>query len=65
MTGFHEGKAVWADRRLLHVELTDGRVVPTPLAWYPELKNAVIKELQAYRFICDGTGIEWPNLDYH
>lgn len=22
-------------------------------------------QLTAYRFICRGTGIEWPELDYH
>ena len=65
MTGFPAGKKVWADSRLLHVELLDGRVISTPLSWYPELVNAAIKDLSNYRLICDGTGIEWPGLDYH
>lgn len=65
MSGFPTGKEVWADTRLLHVELTDGRVISTPLAWYPELAAAAIKDLLNYRFICDGSGIEWPSLDYH
>lgn len=65
MNGSPVGKLAWADSRLLHVELADGRVISTPLAWYSELANATIKDLTNYRFICDGTGVEWPSLDYH
>ena len=60
-----KGKAVHVDERYLHVELKDGRVIPTPMNWYPELKNATLAQLADYRFICRGTGIEWPELDYH
>lgn len=59
------GKSVHLDDRYLHVELADGRVISTPLGWYPELENASISEFRNYRFICDGTGIEWEALDYH
>jgi hypothetical protein len=59
------GKAVTFDSHYLHVELIDGRVISTPLDWYPELLNASIKALSDYRFICQGTGIEWESLDYH
>jgi hypothetical protein len=59
------GKAVSFDNRYLHVELTDGRIISTPLSWYPELQSATPTELQAWRFICQGTGIEWEALDYH
>lgn len=65
MSGSIAGKAVWVDNRYLHVELVDGSVISTPLSWYPELENASIKALNAYRFICDATGIEWEGLDYH
>lgn len=50
---------------MLLVELQDGRVIGTPIAWYKELQNAPLSELNNYRFICDNTGIEWENLDYH
>ncbi len=60
-----KGKAVHVDERHLHVELKDGRVISTPMNWYPELKNATLAQLADYRFICRGTGIEWPGLDYH
>ena len=60
-----KGKAVHVDERYLHVELKDGRVISTPISWYPELQNATLAQLADYRFICRGTGIEWPALDYH
>lgn len=60
-----KGKSVCFDNKYLHVELTDGRIILTPLIWYPELQQATIKQLNNYRFICKNTGIEWPDLDYH
>jgi hypothetical protein len=60
-----KGKAIHVDEQYLHVELKDGRMISTPMNWYPELKNATLVQLTAYRFICRGTGIEWPELDYH
>ncbi len=64
MPGF-KGKSVHVDDRHLHVELQDGRVISTPIHWYAELEKASISEIRQYRFICDGTGIEWDFLDYH
>lgn len=60
-----KGKSVHFDERYLHVELMDGRIISTPLDWYPELQNATLFQLRSYRFICHGTGIEWPDMDYH
>ena len=60
-----KGKAVHVDERYLHVELKDGRMISTPMDWYPELKNATLAQLADYRFICRATGIEWSGLDYH
>ena len=59
------GRSVHADDGYLHVELTDGRIISTPMTWYPELQKATLAALAEYTFICDGTGIEWENLDYH
>lgn len=60
-----KGKTVHFDDRYLHVELTDGRVILNPMFWYKELQAASFKQLTNYPFICQGTGIEWPELDYH
>jgi hypothetical protein len=59
------GKKISFDVKYLHVELEDGRIISTPLKWYPELGKATFKQLKKYRFICQKTGIEWPELDYH
>lgn len=59
------GKAVHFDDQYLHVELKDGRIISTPMKWYDKLRSASLKQLLNYQFICRGTGIEWPELDYH
>jgi len=64
MTSYVRGKSVHFDDRHLHVELEDGRIISTPMPWYPELLAATVEPLAAYTFICRGTGIEWPSLDY-
>lgn len=53
------------DKDYLIVSLQDGRIISTPLKWYKELKNAPLKELKKWHFICDDTGIEWESLDCH
>lgn len=53
------------DDAYLNVKLEDGRIVSTPLTWYPELKNATLEQLKNYKLICRKTGIEWIDLDYH
>jgi hypothetical protein len=65
MTGFVKGKSVHFDDRYLHVELEDGRVISTPMSWYPDLQSATMRELSNYSLICQATGIEWPDIDYH
>lgn len=64
MTGI-VGKNVYWDDRHLHVELEDGRIISTPMRWYPELEKATQLQLRGWRLICDGTGLEWEALDYH
>jgi hypothetical protein len=59
-----KGKAVHVDERYLHVELEDGRMISTPMDWYPELKRTSLTQLAQYCFICRGTDIEWTELDY-
>ncbi len=60
-----KGKSVGFDDRYLHVELEDGRIISTPMSWYPELQNASFSQLKQYGFICQNTGVEWEELDYH
>src|ERR1700731_1297475 len=47
----------------LVVELVDGRTVTVPLAWYPRLVHGTPAERTHWRFIGEGEGIHWPDLD--
>ncbi len=47
----------------LTTELSDGRTISVPLAWYPRLLNARPKERSDWRLIGKGQGIHWNSLD--
>jgi hypothetical protein len=47
----------------LVVDLTDGRTVSAPLAWYPRLLQGSAAERANHRMIGEGEGIHWPDLD--
>ncbi|MFQ5796204.1 MAG: DUF2442 domain-containing protein [Candidatus Bipolaricaulia bacterium] len=47
----------------LTVELSDGRAISVPLAWYPRLLHGTSEERNNWRFIGEGEGIHWPDLD--
>ncbi len=47
----------------LTVYLEDGRSASVPLAWYPRLIYGEPQERSNWRFIGNGEGIHWPDLD--
>ena len=47
----------------LIVDLSDGRTVSVPLAWFPRLLHGTPKERKNWRLIGEGEGIHWPDLD--
>ncbi len=47
----------------LTADLSDGRTISVPLAWYPRLMNASISERCDWHFIAGGMGIYWFQLD--
>jgi hypothetical protein len=49
----------------LMVDLTDGRTIIVPLAWYPRLMYAIPNERQNWKLLGDGYAIEFPDLDEH
>lgn len=55
--------AVRVDSSSLHVELSDGRTISAPIAWYPRLARATRKERGDWRLVGGGSGIHWPQLD--
>ena len=47
----------------LSVDLSDGRTISAPLAWYPRLLHGTKKERNSWRVIGKGYGIHWKDLD--
>ena len=47
----------------LTVDLSDGRTISVPLAWYPRLAHGTPDERAKWRLIGRGEGIHWPELD--
>ncbi|NCJ07278.1 DUF2442 domain-containing protein [Synechococcales cyanobacterium C] len=47
----------------LSSDLSDGRTISVPLAWYPRLLHGSIEERNDWRFIGSGSGIHWNQLD--
>ena len=47
----------------LTVDLSDGRTLSVPLAWYPRLLYGSDAERQHWQLIGQGVGIHWPKLD--
>jgi hypothetical protein len=56
-----QGVAVTDDS--LTVDLTDGRTISVPLAWYPRLMHGTPRERNNWQLIGSGEGIHWPDLD--
>ena len=47
----------------LVVDLTDGRRLLVPLSWFPRLSNATPAQRRNWRFIGEGMGFHWPDVD--
>jgi hypothetical protein len=60
-TPLAKGVMVTADA--LVVELSDGRALSVPIAWYPRLAHGHAEERADWRLIGGGQGIHWPRLD--
>ncbi|NJR62628.1 MAG: DUF2442 domain-containing protein [Cyanobacteria bacterium CRU_2_1] len=47
----------------LSADLSDGRTISVPIAWYPRLLHGSIEERNDCRLIAAGKGIHWNQLD--
>lgn len=47
----------------LCVDLSDGRTISVPLAWFPRLVHGTAEERNEWRLIGKGDGIHWEGLD--
>ena len=45
------------------VDLSDGRTISVPIAWFPRLLHATKGERESWRLIGNGHGIHWDEID--
>ena len=45
------------------VILEDGRELSVPLEWFPSLRKATADQLKKWRFIGNGEGVHWEEID--
>jgi hypothetical protein len=50
-------------RDTVQVDLSDGRTISVPLAWFPRLQQATAEERNNWRLIGKGQGIHWSDID--
>lgn len=58
-----DATAVEVTEDSLKVELSDGRTIWVPLAWFPRLVNGTPGERRNWHLIDTGQGIHWDDLD--
>ncbi len=63
LTAEAKAQSVTVTDDTLAVDLTDGRTISVPLAWYPRLLHGTSEERNNWRLIGDKEGIHWPELD--
>ena len=51
------------DSSMMHVLLTDGRVVSVPIAWFPLLSEAEPEQRAKYEIGGGGVSLHWPEID--
>jgi hypothetical protein len=56
-------KTLRFDESSLWVDLTDGRTVGVPLAWFPRVLHATGEQLAGYELSGGGADIHWEDLD--
>lgn len=56
-------QSVAFDAGLMHVSLTDGRIISVPIIWYPLLHEATPEQRTRYEIGGGGVSLHWPELD--
>jgi len=56
-------KSVEFDDEMMHVYLTDGRIISVPVIWFPSLRDASPRQRNRYEIGAGGNGLHWPELD--
>ncbi len=56
-------KSVQFDRDMMHVNLTDGRIISVPTRWFPLLREATPEQREHYEIGGGGTSLHWAEID--
>jgi hypothetical protein len=56
-------EAVKFDEEMMHVHLTDGRIISVPIIWYPLLHKATPEQRERYEIDGGGISLYWPEID--
>ena len=56
-------KSVQFDDEMMHVALTDGRIVSVPTIWFPLLYEATPQQREHYEIDGGGVSLHWPEID--
>ena len=56
---------VQIENNALHFILADGRDISAPLEWFPRLRDATDDQRKKWRFIGNGVGVHWSEIDEH
>ena len=51
------------DDHTMWVEMSDGRTIGVPLAWFPRLLHATPEQRLRYHIGAGGNGLHWNDLD--
>jgi hypothetical protein len=56
-------KRVSLTDELLAADLSDGRSISVPLAWFPRLAHGTDAERSNWKLLGGGEGVHWPDLN--
>lgn len=56
-------KTVKFDQEMMHVHLTDGRIISVPIRWFPLLREATPEQREQYEIGGGGVSLHWPEID--
>lgn len=48
---------------MMHVHLTDGRIISVPLIFYPLLDEATPDQRMHFEIVSGGSALYWPKID--
>jgi len=56
-------KSVQFDSELMHVSLTDGRIISVPIIWFRLLRGATPQQREHCEIGGGGISLHWPDID--